>query len=123
MARANEVMAKRVATAPVIFPRMVGVPIEPNTAWVPAPPKAEPMSAPFPACRSTMPMMTKHTAMCTTISERIHHCPLAAAPALAAFLTMATNVCAFKLAPPTRTPSISGSAASASVLSALTLPP
>ena len=46
MARLNDVTAKRSATLVVILPSSVGVPMEPNTAWLPAPPKAEPISAP-----------------------------------------------------------------------------
>ena len=48
---------KTTATTPVILPSSVGVPIDPNTAWVPPPPNAEPMSAPLPAWSSTIPMM------------------------------------------------------------------
>ena len=55
--------------------------------------------------------------------ERVHHSPRAAAPARAVFRTMAMKPGALRLAPPTSTPSISGSAASASALSAFTLPP
>jgi len=59
-ARLNDVIANTIAIPVVIFPSTVGVPMEPKTAWLPAPPNAEPMSAPLPACRSTMPMMPKH---------------------------------------------------------------
>ena len=45
-ARLNEVIMNRIATAVVILPRIVGVPMEPKTAWLPPPPNAEPMSAP-----------------------------------------------------------------------------
>ena len=51
------------ATTVVALPSTVGVPIDPNTAWLPLPPKAEPMSAPLPACSSTRPMMTRLTMM------------------------------------------------------------
>src|SRR5205823_2401403 len=54
IASENEVSVKMIAMTPVILPSTVGVPMEPNTAWLPAPPKAEPMSAPLPACSSTM---------------------------------------------------------------------
>src|SRR4029453_13323748 len=60
MASENEGSAKTIAIPVVILPSSVGVPIEPNTAWLPAPPKAEPMSAPLPDCKRTMPMMAKH---------------------------------------------------------------
>src|SRR5215475_4571410 len=56
-ARLKEVIRNRTATAVVILLSTVGVPMDPKTACEPAPPKAEPMSAPFPAWSSTMPMM------------------------------------------------------------------
>jgi hypothetical protein len=59
MASENEVSVKTMAIPVVIFPSRVGVPIEPNTAWLPAPPKADPMSAPLPDCKSTIPMIPK----------------------------------------------------------------
>src|SRR5262249_57296635 len=55
--------------------------------------------------------------------ERVHHSPFPVAPARAVFLAMAMNPPGLRLAPPTSTPSISGSAASASAFSAFTLPP
>ena len=36
-ARLNEVIMNRIATTVVILPRIVGVPMEPKTAWLPAP--------------------------------------------------------------------------------------
>src|SRR5262249_28358464 len=60
MASVNDVIVKTIAMPVVILPRSVGVPIDPNTAWLPAPPNADPMSAPLPDCKSTMPMMPKH---------------------------------------------------------------
>src|SRR5262245_25596089 len=62
----NDVIMKRIAATVVILPRMVGVPMEPNTAWLPPPPNAEPMSAPLPAWSSTIPMMAKHTSVWRT---------------------------------------------------------
>src|SRR5206468_5851525 len=59
MASVNDVIVKTIAMPVVILPRSVGVPIDPNTAWLPAPPNAEPMSAPLPDCSKTMPMMPK----------------------------------------------------------------
>src|SRR5262249_47373034 len=67
-ARLKDVIMNRIATAVVILPRIVGVPIEPKTAWLPPPPNAEPMSAPLPAWSSTIPMMARHTKVCTAIS-------------------------------------------------------
>src|SRR2546427_2324828 len=60
IASVNDVIVKTIAMPVVILPSKVGVPIDPNTAWLPAPPNAEPMSAPFPDCSRTMPMMAKH---------------------------------------------------------------
>ncbi len=59
--RANEVSMNMIATTEVALPSTVGVPIDPNTAWLPVPPKAEPMSAPLPACSRTRPTMAMHT--------------------------------------------------------------
>ena len=39
----NDVIVNRTAIAPVILLSTVGVPMEPNTAWLPAPPNADPM--------------------------------------------------------------------------------
>src|SRR5262245_8655982 len=55
---------KTMATAVVSLPSTVGVPIEPNTAWLPPPPNAEPISAPLPACSRTSPMMIRLTRIC-----------------------------------------------------------
>src|SRR4029453_11881826 len=38
MASVNDVIVKTIAMPVVILPRRVGVPIDPNTAWLPAPP-------------------------------------------------------------------------------------
>src|SRR4029077_17716627 len=48
--RANEGTLNMICTTQGALPRTVGVPMAPNTAWLPLPPKAEPMSAPLPAC-------------------------------------------------------------------------
>src|SRR5258708_26695342 len=71
IARAKEVTMNMIATTEVALPRTVGVPMDPNTAWLPLPPKAEPMSAPLPACSSTKPTMTRHT-MTWTITTRMN---------------------------------------------------
>src|SRR5262249_57370502 len=42
MASVNDVIVKTIAMPVVILPRSVGVPIDPNTAWLPAPPNADP---------------------------------------------------------------------------------
>ncbi len=49
------------ATPVVILPSRVGVPMEPNTASLPVPPNAEPMSAPLPAWSRTTAMMSMQT--------------------------------------------------------------
>jgi hypothetical protein len=68
MARVNDESMKMIATTVVIFPRTVGVLIDPNTACPPPPPKAEPMSAPLPAWRRTTPMIMRLTSTWTTTS-------------------------------------------------------
>src|SRR3989454_4392319 len=80
IASENEVRVKMIAITPVILPSTVGVPIEPNTAWLPAPPKAEPISAPLPACSSTMAMMAKHISTWMIVSAMTIYSPLVAAP-------------------------------------------
>src|SRR5206468_7685858 len=67
IASVNDVIVKTIAMPVVILPSKVGVPIDPNTAWLPAPPNAEPMSAPFPDCSRTMPMMAKHARTCRMV--------------------------------------------------------
>src|SRR5262249_51175691 len=57
----NDVTRKTTAAALGIFPSTGGVPMEPKTAWLPAPPKAQPLSAAFPDCSSTSPMMIRLT--------------------------------------------------------------
>ena len=49
IASEKEVSMNRMATAVVALPSTVGVLIDPKTAWLPVPPKAEPISAPLPA--------------------------------------------------------------------------
>src|SRR5262249_14548154 len=60
IASVNDVSVNTMAIPGGILPSKVGVPLEPNNAWLPAPPKAEPISAPLPDCSSTMPMIPKH---------------------------------------------------------------
>jgi hypothetical protein len=116
---------KSTATAVVTLPSRVGVPIEPNTAWLPPPPKADPMSAPLPAWRRTSPMMIRLTRICamTRRTKNITCYSFGAPPLAADFLAIAMKLCAWRLAPPTRKPSTSGSSVIAPALSAFTLPP
>ncbi len=121
----NEVIMKTAATTAVALPSTVGVPIEPNTAWLPLPPKAEPMSAPLPAWSSTSPMITRLTMtwMVTTRMNMARPYSFEAPLRAADFLAMVMNPGACRLAPPTRTPSMSGCSVRAWALSGLTLPP
>ena len=57
----NDVIMKTIATPAVTLPSKVGVPMEPNTAWLPEPPNADPMSAPLPAWSRTTAMISKQT--------------------------------------------------------------
>ena len=54
MVRVSEVSMKRMARALVIFDRNVAAPRPPKTVWLDPPPKAAPMSAPLPDCKSTI---------------------------------------------------------------------
>ena len=72
IASENDVIMNTTATAVVSLPSTVGVPIDPKTAWLPEPPKAEPISAPLPACSSTRPMMMRLTMMWMIDDEDEH---------------------------------------------------
>jgi hypothetical protein len=63
IARENDVNMNTTATAVVSLPSTVGVLIDPKTAWLPEPPKADPISAPLPACSNTRAMMMRLTMM------------------------------------------------------------
>ena len=56
-----EVIMKTTATAVVILVRKPPGPAEPKTVWLEPPPKAAPISAPFPVCRRTMTINRKQT--------------------------------------------------------------
>ena len=58
--RAREVHIKRMATAAVSLARNGAAPVEPKTVWL-EPPKAAPMPAPLPCCKSTMQIRAKDT--------------------------------------------------------------
>ena len=56
--RPKEVSMKRMATAAVNLARKGAAPVLPNTVWL-EPPKAAPIPAPLPCCRSTMKIRAK----------------------------------------------------------------
>ena len=60
--RKIEVIIKRIAATVVILVRKVAAPGLPKMVWL-APPKAAPIEAPFPACRSTMRIRATQTRM------------------------------------------------------------
>ena len=55
---------KTTAATVVIFPRKVAAPVVPKSAWLPAPPKTAPMSAPFPVCKRTIKISAILTITC-----------------------------------------------------------
>ena len=58
--RPREVHIKRMATMAVSFARNGAAPVEPKTVWL-EPPKAAPMPAPLPCCKSTMKIRARDT--------------------------------------------------------------
>jgi hypothetical protein len=62
-AKPMEVTMKMIATAVVILVKKPAGPADPKRVWLDPPPKAAPMSAPFPVCRRTIMIKSKHTRM------------------------------------------------------------
>ena len=60
IARESDVNMKIVAATAVILLRKVPAPRDPKTVWL-EPPKAAPISAPFPDCSRMTPTMMKAT--------------------------------------------------------------
>jgi hypothetical protein len=60
MVRKIEVVMNRIAATVVILVKKPAAPGLPKMVWL-APPKAAPIEAPFPACRSTMRIRATHT--------------------------------------------------------------
>ena len=58
--RLKEVTMKRTAAAAVSFARKGAAPVLPNTVWL-EPPKAAPIPAPLPCCKSTIKIRAKLT--------------------------------------------------------------
>ena len=58
--RPREVHIKRMATMAVSLARNGAAPVEPKTVWD-EPPKAAPMPAPLPCCKSTMEIRARDT--------------------------------------------------------------
>jgi hypothetical protein len=56
-----EVIMNTTATAVVIFVKNPPGPAEPKTVWLDPPPKAAPISAPFPVWRRTMTIKSTQT--------------------------------------------------------------
>jgi hypothetical protein len=59
----SEVSMKTTTRTRVALLRKSAGPVEPKRAWLPAPPKTAPMSAPLPDCRSTAMMRRTETMM------------------------------------------------------------
>ena len=59
---------KTAAAPAVTLARNVAAPRPPKNVWL-APPKAAPMSAPLPACRSTTMMRSTPTRTCSTVTS------------------------------------------------------
>jgi hypothetical protein len=66
--RKREVSIKTAATTVVIFPKKVPGPLLPKTVWL-DPPKAAPMLAPLPACKSTTRIRMTHTTICMIVTN------------------------------------------------------
>ena len=64
--RLNEVSMKRIAAAAVSLARNGAAPELPKTVWL-EPPKAAPIPAPLPCCRSTMEIRARQTTTWMTI--------------------------------------------------------
>ena len=64
--RLKEVIMKRMAATAVSFARKGAAPELPKTVWL-EPPKAAPIPAPLPCCKSTMEIKAKHTSTWMTI--------------------------------------------------------
>ena len=58
--RPREVHIKRMATIAVSLAKNGAAPVEPKTVWL-DPPKAAPMPAPLPCCKSTMETRARDT--------------------------------------------------------------
>jgi len=56
----KEVTINKMAAAAVSFAKKGAAPVLPNTVWL-DPPKAAPMPAPLPCCRSTIKIRAKQT--------------------------------------------------------------
>ena len=51
--------------------RKLPAPEEPNTVWLPPPPKAIPMPPPLPACSNTTKIKNTHTSTCSAVRNVI----------------------------------------------------
>src|SRR5262245_57609206 len=66
-------MKKSVASTAVARDRKFAEPVAPNRLEEAPPPKPEPMSAPFPCCSSTRPMIASATTTCTTMIRLVQN--------------------------------------------------
>ena len=68
----SDVSINKMAAAVVALLKKEDAPVLPKSVWLDPPPKAAPISAPFPVCRSTIMISAMHTTMCiTTINNDI----------------------------------------------------
>jgi hypothetical protein len=66
-ARVRDVSMKMTAATVVALLKNVDAPALPKSVWLPPPPKAAPMSAPFPVWRRTIMIRAMHTITCNMI--------------------------------------------------------
>ena len=58
-----------IAATVVALLKNVDAPVLPKRVWLDPPPKAAPMSAPFPVCKRTIIMRAIHTTTCMVINN------------------------------------------------------
>jgi hypothetical protein len=143
-ARPREVNIKITAVATVILLRKGVAPVLPKTVWL-EPPKAAPMLAPFPFCNRTIMTSAIQTTTWSNVRTRTISPFLSTSRPLSGQnrtfdITKKRRECnknhgsslnrttgkkdsGFRLAPPTRAPSMSGFDMRSRTLSGLTLPP
>lgn len=110
------------ARTAVVRERKLAAPAEPKRLPAEPLPKAAPMSAPLPCCRSTSTTMPTAARMCNT-STSVCMCVETAFQRPSAARQIATNSSATSEAPPTNPPSTSGIAKISAAFAAFTLPP
>ena len=68
-AKPKEVIMKMIAAIVVALLKNVEAPVLPKSVWLEPPPKAAPMSAPLPVCKSTIKISAIQTTVCTMIKN------------------------------------------------------